>query len=65
MELKLEVQLSGNPLTFSSMHLGCLSFLLLWLAFGKGYCLLNPPSVVLPEENIIISDGENERKEGK
>lgn len=47
------------------MHLGCLSFSLLWLAFAKGYCLLNPPSVVLPEENIIISDGENEGKERK
>lgn len=65
MELKLEVQLSGNPLTFSSMYLGCVSFLLLCLAFGKGYCLLNPPSIFLSEKNISISDGENEGKEGK
>lgn len=64
MELKLEVQLPGNPLTYSSMRLGCVSFLL-WLAFGKGYCLLNPPSVFLSEKNIIISDGENKGKEGK
>lgn len=65
MELKPEMQLSGNPQTFSSMLLGYLSFLLLWLAFGKGYCLLNPPSVFLLEESFIISDGENKGKESQ
>lgn len=62
MKLKLEVQLSGNLPIFISMHLGYLSF---FLAFGKRYCLLNSPSVFLLEENIIISDAENEGKERK
>lgn len=65
MKLKLEVQLSGNLPIFISMHLGYLSFFLVWLAFGKRYCLLNSPSVFLLEENIIISDAENEGKERK
>jgi len=65
MELKLEVQLSGNALTFSLLHLGCLNFLLLWLALEEGWYLLHSASVVLSEENILIADGENKGRERK